>query len=508
MDSGGTAPLDASTKELIISRIRTLGRDAYRCLALAQTEIQGPTTSMKEEELENKMTLVGIVAMSDPPRPQVAPAVEKCQQAGMRIVLCTGDDKQTAEAIAKRVGMLRGKNDEADGDLELQGLSMSGEKFSQLDEQAQREACLRLVVLHRVEPSHKLLLVSHLQSLGEVVAMTGDGVNDAPALKRADIGIAMGSGTAVARESSDMVLQDDNFATIVSAVRHGRAIYQNTKQFIRYLVSSNLGEVACIFFTAALGIPESLIPVQLLWVNLVTDGLPATALGFNPPDPQVMMKKPRPRKAPLVDRWSFIRFFIVGLYVGMAVVMGFVWWFTIYEQGPKVTFSQLRSHEKCSVEEFKMANGYDCSLFRGNYQGASTVSLSILVFIEMLNAFNALSENESLLDVPPWTNRYLVMAVMCSVTLHLFIVNVPYCATIFNVQAMSMEEWGAVFWFSAPVIAIDGMLKYCTRTLQSNSPSSSATAMKTAISAFTAPMMLATRGNQKDEEKMAEDKLV
>jgi len=488
--SGKVVPLTKAGRDALESRVEVIAGQSLRCLALAYKTLSGelgtydgrknhparifltaPTSTF--HHIESELIFVGMVGMLDPPRAEVAPMIEICKTAGIRVIMITGDNKKTAESIAVKVGILpKSFNKQS---------SMTGMEFFNLPEERQASILEAAngtdgLVFSRTEPKHKQQLVKLLKSRGDVVAMTGDGVNDAPALKQADIGIAMGiSGTEVAKEASDMVLADDNFATIVSAVQEGRSIYNNMQAFIRYLISSNIGEVAAIFLTATFGLPEGLIPVQLLWVNLVTDGPPATALGFNPPDADIMKKLPRRASDNLINRWTFFRYMVIGTYVGFACVGVFAYWYMFYQSSNDghtlITWHQLTHWTECpNWTDFKV-NDFDgldmqtdpCKYFTDGKVTASTLSLSVLVTIEMLNALNALSEDGSLLTMPPWTNPYLLIAMVVSLGLHFVVLEVDSLAKTFQVTPLDWNEWLVVLGFSFPVILIDEVLKVIGR---------------------------------------------
>lgn len=484
---GKVVKLDKRGIETILAEQQRMAGRALRVLALAYKDLDGdlgsydgtsghPANKVLSQDpstfagIENQLTFVGLVGIIDPPRAEIAPMVKMCRTAGIRIMIITGDNKLTAEAIAMEIGIL-----DRDFDPDC---SHTGSNFFKKSESEQKRILTKGnggLVFSRTEPKHKQQLVKLLKLEGDVVAMTGDGVNDAPALKQADIGIAMGlTGTEVAKEASDMILADDNFATIVHAVEEGRSIYNNMQAFIRYLISSNIGEVAAIFFTAALGLPEGLIPVQLLWVNLVTDGPPATALGFNPSDADIMKKLPRRTDDGLITPWVFFRYMVVGIYVGFACVGVFAYWYVFMEgEHTNITWEQLTNWGHCSTwTDFKVNDfaGLDmqtdsCKYFTDGKIKASTLSLSVLVAIEMFNALNALSEDGSLLHMPPWANPYLLLAMVVSFAMHFVILYVDFLADMFNVTPLDWNEWKVVLAFSLPVIFIEEILKFVGRRM-------------------------------------------
>ncbi|KAH9731368.1 calcium-transporting ATPase 2 endoplasmic reticulum-type [Citrus sinensis] len=492
---GSVVPLDEPCWQLMLSRHLEMSSKGLRCLGMAYKDELGEFSDYYSEShpahkklldpscystIESDLVFVGVVGLRDPPRGGVDKAIDDCRGAGIEVMVITGDNKSTAEAICRQIKLFSGNED-------LTGRSFTGKEFMALSSTQQIEALSKHggKVFSRAEPRHKQEIVRMLKEMGEVVAMTGDGVNDAPALKLADIGVAMGiTGTEVAKEASDMVLADDNFGSIVSAVAEGRSIYNNMKAFIRYMISSNVGEVISIFLTAALGIPECLIPVQLLWVNLVTDGPPATALGFNPADVDIMQKPPRKIDDALINSWVLLRYLVIGSYVGIATVGIFVLWYTkgsfmginlVGDGHTLVTLPQLRNWGECStwsnftVAPYAVGGGQmitfsnPCDYFTIGKVKAMTLSLSVLVAIEMFNSLNALSEDNSLVTMPPWRNPWLLVAMSVSLGLHCLILYVPFLADVFGVVPLNLNEWFLVILVSAPVILIDEVLKFVGR---------------------------------------------
>ncbi|KAL4587624.1 hypothetical protein LXL04_000496 [Taraxacum kok-saghyz] len=491
---GSVVELDSMAKKSILDSLNELSSSTLRVLGFAYKEDPPEFTTYNGDEdhpahnllldptkyssIESNLIFAGLAGLRDPPRKEVKQAIEDCRAAGIQVIVITGDNKNTAEAICREIGVFGQHED-------ISSKSLTGREFMEHHDQRGHLSYKGGLLFSRAEPRHKQEIVRLLKEAGEVVAMTGDGVNDAPALKLADIGIAMGiAGTEVAKEASDMVLADDNFSTIVAAVGEGRSIYNNMKAFIRYMISSNIGEVASIFLTTAIGIPEGLIPVQLLWVNLVTDGPPATALGFNPPDKYIMKKAPRRSDDSLINTWILFRYLVIGLYVGVATVGVFVIWFTrdsflgidLTQDGHSlVTYSQLTNWDQCktwenfTVSPFKAGDRtftFDtnpCDYFQGGKVKAMTLSLSVLVAIEMFNSLNALSEDESLLTMPPWVNPWLLLAMSVSFGLHFLILYVPVLAKVFGIVPLSLNEWMLVLAVALPVILIDEVLKFVGR---------------------------------------------
>lgn len=480
LEDGRIVALDAELRKRVRGCIAEMAQRPLRCLALAYKEGDelGDLQNLKSaaeasdspllrdpshfETLESGLVLAGICGIKDPARPEAAEAISKCRLAGVRVMMMTGDSRETAVAIARDVNIFETNED-------VSNSAFTGKEFFSLSEERQLEL-LRTgnKVFCRTEPRDKQRLISMLTRLGEICAMTGDGVNDAPALQQAAIGVAMGiTGTEVAKNAADMVLADDNFATIVSAVEEGRCIYGNMQSFICFLISSNIGEVCVVLLATLLGIPEPLTPLHLLWVNLVTDGPPATALGFNPPDPEAMQKPPRGRDESILSRWLLTRYMITGLYVGLATIGSFTWWYL--DKG--VSLYQLMRWSECSVlksiplSSFAMQEGQFCALIKSAIGRSvpQTMALSTLVVMEMLKALSAVSLDASMFKLPFWRNRWLLLGVTIPSILHLLLLHTPMLASVFGLSVLTRREWMMVLKFSLPILLLEEILKVVGR---------------------------------------------
>jgi len=406
-------------------------------------------------DIETGLTFVSLVAIKDPPRPGVSKSIDLCKLAGIRVIMITGDAKATAVAIAKDVNILHDRDDTTS---ETRTNAFESREFFAMPQSRQLEVLkYDNLVICRAEPADKQRLVKILQSLDEIPAMTGDGVNDAPALQQASIGIAMGiSGTEVAKEASDMVLVDDNFSTIVDAVEEGRCIYANMQAFINFLITCNIGEVIGVFLATILGFPQLLTPLHLLWVNLVTDGPPATALGFNPPDPELMNRKPRKNSDQILTPELLLRYSTAGLYIGIATVGVYASYFV--DNG--ISLQELSSWSTCTHPSV-------CSVYT-NLAAPQTLALTTLVTIELIKALCTVSVDSSILKVGPQKNPWLILGVVVPFILNLAIIYTPALGNSFGLVPLNEKDWFHVLMWSLPIILIDEIQKFAARKNATN----------------------------------------
>jgi Ca2+-transporting ATPase len=399
IDNHQTRSLNQKDKEKILKITQDMASEALRVLAFAFKTLPS-NGQYSADTVENQLTFVGLAGMIDPPREEVIPAVQLCNQAGIRTFMITGDHKETAVAIGKEIGLLKGTEP-----IE----ALTGVELDNISDEELEEIVESVAIYARASPNHKVRIAQALKKKGHIIAMTGDGVNDAPAIKAADIGVAMGiKGTDVTKEASDMVLEDDNFATIVSAIESGRQIYDNIRKFLRLMLAVNFDEILEVTVAALIGIPLPLLPVQILWINLVTDGLPAAALSIDPKDPDIMKRAPRnPKRGLLYGMLGFILFAAVLDFCSDFFV--FMWLFYT----------------------------------TGDVDRARTIAFTIVVFFELYLALNCRSETKSLFQ-QGWhgitANKFLLASIVGGLFLQLVIVYIPVLQPIFHTTALNAGD--------------------------------------------------------------------
>jgi Ca2+-transporting ATPase len=415
-------PLNDEQRKRILAINDLMTQDALRVLGMAYRVVdildENGDDEVDQEELEHDLIFAGLIGMIDPSRPEVRPALEIAKEAGIRTLMITGDYPNTAKAIAEDIGLM------SEGHQVL-----TGHDLDRMDDQQLLDEIKHTDVFARVSPQHKMRVVQALRANNEVVAMTGDGVNDAPSIKQADIGVAMGiTGTDVTKEAADMVLTDDNYASIVSAVEQGRVIYSNIRKFVYYLLSCNLAEIAIIFIATLLGYPVPLTAIQLLWLNLITDGAPALALGVEKGDPDIMQQPPRHPKEPIINK---------RMTIGIVV------------QTIAITSVTLASYF------------IGLSFFP---EAAKTMAFVTLSFSELLRAFTARSENYPILKIGLFSNKAMNFGVSLSLVLLLAVVYLPFLNQIFNTVPLVWTEWQ----FVLPLLLVPAFAAELTKWLISH----------------------------------------
>ena len=408
-------PLTPSLRQRFEQRNLDMASDALRVLGVAYKDLPAVPAG---SELEQDLIFCGLIGMMDPPREQVRRSVALCKRAGIKPVMITGDHKRTACAIAAQIGIGSGQHCTA----------VSGEELDHMDDHTLRRNVQKYDVFARVSPAHKVRIVKAYQQRGEVVAMTGDGINDAPALKAADIGCAMGqNGTQVAKSAADMVLTDDNFSTIVAAVKQGRGIYDNIRKAVHFLLSCNIGEILTIFIASLCGLPTPLIAIQLLWVNLVTDSLPAIALGFEPVEPDVMYRKPVHPKASMFSGGLGVDILLEGCMIGGFTLLGFLIGRTLFDVS-------------------------------GTPYAGRTMAFCVLSLSQLVHAFNVRS-NHSLFKIGFFSNLKMVGAFVICAIMQISVVALPPLAAVFKTIPLNLPQWGVVILLAMLPLIVCELIK-------------------------------------------------
>ncbi|WP_102399731.1 cation-translocating P-type ATPase [Haloimpatiens massiliensis] len=408
--NGEFVTLTEDLKNQIIKASYAMSEDALRVLGAAYKIIDSPDISI--EDLEKDLTFIGLVGMIDPPRLEVKDSISLCKSAGIKTIMITGDHKKTAFAIAKELDIATDENE-----------AISGMELDKLSQEELNNKVDNLRVFARVSPEHKVMIVKAFKSKGNIVSMTGDGVNDAPSLKSADIGVAMGiTGTDVAKGAADMVLTDDNFSTIVKAIEEGRNIFNNIKKSILFLLSCNIGEIISIFLSVLLKWPTPLIPIHILWVNLITDTLPALSLGVDPGDPGVMDSKPRNPKDSLF-KGSIVSLIGNGILIGLLTLAAFV-------VGVKV-------YTKSSVLFPLLPDVIDADAL----EHAQTMAFVVLSVSQLVHSLNMRNETKSIFQIGFFTNKLLIGSILIGIFLQDVIITVPFLANIFKVHDLNAKDW-------------------------------------------------------------------
>ncbi len=422
-NNGNIVELNYLKSNSLKNKNEEMANKALRVIAVAYIDLDILPQNLDDKFIENNLVFVGFIGMIDPPREGVKESIQKCKEAGIKIAMITGDHIATAKAIASDLGILR-KNDKC----------ITGKELDKINQKDLEKDIMKYSVFARVTPEHKVRIVKAFRSTGAVVAMTGDGVNDAPALKNADIGIAMGlNGTDVAKNASDMILADDNFSTIVEAVKHGRNIFDNIKKAVHFLIATNIGEIATIFFGLLLGLKSPLLAIQLLWINLVTDSLPAIALGLDPAEKNIMKKKPRnPRKSLFADGlWNQI--IVEGIMIGALNLLTFY-------------------------------IGYKCY----SLEVARTMTFASMGMLELIHIFNVRTE-ESIFKSNIFKNKYLIIAFIVGALLQVSVIVVPFFAQIFEVTPLKGTQWLCTIFISLLSVVIMEIQKAFNKTTSAES---------------------------------------